>query len=518
MSDNSDQQTPIGKVYLVGAGPGDRKLITIRGQECLEKADVVVYDRLINPQLLSFCLPESERIYVGKQVGSKRNQQNEINQILVKKAKMGKTVVRLKGGDPLVFGRGGEEVFALSQANIEFEIVPGITSGLAVPAYAGIPITDRNLASSVLFVAGHKADDSDINWKVLANSVDTIVIFMGARKIPNITSSLLKHGRSPATPVAVIRLGTTAQQETIVGSLNDIQQKSDHLQPPVIIVVGKVVDLRQYGKWFEQKPLFSRTILITRPAEQSREIVNLLEDGGAEVVTCPMVEITPIDPNDELRLAIQDISRYNWIVFTSPNAVQIFNRKLMQLGLDSRALAKNKICAVSAKTLQMLESIGIRADFFPSEPSGEGIGSELPIQTEQRVLLPRSEIGQQKIVKLLQRRGGIVNDLPIYCTTPPHQSDSVEQIRSVQKRLVEAAFDMIVFTSPSTIQNFLIQPQHVEGFIPQQILLNRVETAVIGQTTKSFANEHGIPVSVVAKEPSMAHLAQDIIRFFQNQK
>ena len=231
-----------------------------------------------------------------------------------------------------------------------------------------------------------------------------------------------------------------------------------------------------------------------------------------------MVEITPIDPNDELRLAIQDISRYNWIVFTSPNAVQIFNRKLTQLGLDSRALAKNKICAVSAKTLQMLESIGIRADFFPSEPNGEGIGNELPIQREQRVLLPRSEIGQQKIVKLLQRRGGIVNDLPIYCTTPPHQSDSVEQIRSVQKMLVEAAFDMIVFTSPSTIQNFLTQPQQVEGFIPQQILLNRVETAVIGQTTKSFANEHGIPVSVVPKEPSMAHLAQDIIRFYQNQK
>ena len=517
MNANSYEQSLTGKVYLVGAGPGDRKLITVKGQECLQKADVIVYDRLINPQLLSFCSPQSEKIYVGKTVGSARNLQNEINKILVKQAQMGRIVVRLKGGDPLVFGRGGEEILALSKANIEFEIVPGVTSGLAVPAYAGIPITDRNAASSVLFVAGHKADKSNIDWGIVANSVDTVVVFMGAKTIQSITESLLEHGRTPTTPVAVIRLGTTAQQETIVGCLNDIQQKSDHLQPPVIIVVGKVVNLRQYGQWFEQKPLFGQTILITRPIEQSKEIVTLLEDSGAEVVTCPMVEIMPIQPNKELELAIRNISRYNWVIFTSSNAVRIFNHRLKKLGLDSRTLAKNKICAISLKTAQALESVGILADFLPSESSGEVIGRELPFQPNQKVLLPRSEMGQREILEQLQQRGGIVNDVPIYHTIQPHQSGNVEQIRSVQQQLVELAFNMIVFTSPSTLSNFLTQRQHIEGFMPKKVL-NRLTTAVIGQTTKSFANEHEIRVDVVPKIPSMSHLAKEIVDFFQKRK
>ncbi|MDP6749221.1 MAG: uroporphyrinogen-III C-methyltransferase, partial [Candidatus Poribacteria bacterium] len=398
LDDRSRSPTaPSGKIYLVGAGPGDRKLITVKGKECLQTADVVVYDRLVNPQLLSYCPARTEHVYVGKRVGSSENQQAEINQLLIQRAQKGQIVVRLKGGDPLIFGRGGEEVMAIAEAGVTFEIVPGITAGLAVPAYAGIPVTHRDSASSVLFVTGHSANQSNIDWEKVAKGVDTIVVFMGVRSLPTVVEKLLMHGRSPSTPVAVIQFGTTSQQRTVVGKLSDIRQKAKDCQPPAVTVFGEVVELRQYCQWFDQKPLFGRTILITRPVTQTDQITSLLEGNGAEVISFPTVEIVPIHPNTDLELAIQQLSRYNWIIFTSSNAVEIFTQALRNQGFDCRALAFTKVCAVGEKTAQILESYGIVADFIPTKSTGEVIGRELPRVKKQQILLPRSKIGRREI-------------------------------------------------------------------------------------------------------------------------
>ncbi|MDP6595020.1 MAG: uroporphyrinogen-III C-methyltransferase [Candidatus Poribacteria bacterium] len=518
LDDRSRSPTaPSGKIYLVGAGPGDRKLITVKGKECLQTADVVVYDRLVNPQLLSYCPARTEHVYVGKRVGSSENQQAEINQLLIQRAQKGQIVVRLKGGDPLIFGRGGEEVMAIAEAGVTFEIVPGITAGLAVPAYAGIPVTHRDSASSVLFVTGHSANQSNIDWEKVAKGVDTIVVFMGVRSLPTVVEKLLMHGRSPSTPVAVIQFGTTSQQRTVVGKLSDIRQKAKDCQPPAVTVFGEVVELRQYCQWFDQKPLFGRTILITRPVTQTDQITSLLEGNGAEVISFPTVEIVPIHPNTDLELAIQQLSRYNWIIFTSSNAVEIFTQALRNQGFDCRALAFTKVCAVGEKTAQILESYGIVADFIPTKSTGEVIGRELPRVKNQQILLPRSKIGRREIFDQLQQRGAIIKDLPIYETVRPDHAGRIDQIRVIQKRLANGEIDMAIFTSPSTLNNFLTQKCYVDDFNPVESLTKMAATA-IGQTTKAYAAENDIHIDLVPDSPSMENLAESVVDFFHKTK
>ena len=518
LDDRSRSPTaPSGKIYLVGAGPGDRKLITVKGKECLQTADVVVYDRLVNPQLLSYCPARTEHVYVGKRVGSSENQQAEINQLLIQRAQKGQIVVRLKGGDPLIFGRGGEEIMAIVEAGVTFEIVPGITAGLAVPAYAGIPVTHRDSASSVLFVTGHSANQSNIDWEKVAKGVDTIVVFMGVRSLPTVVEKLLMHGRSPSTPVAVIQFGTTSQQRTVVGKLSDIRQKAKDCQPPAVTVFGEVVELRQYCQWFDQKPLFGRTILITRPVTQTDQITSLLEGNGAEVISFPTVEIVPIHPNTDLELAIQQLSRYNWIIFTSSNAVEIFTQALRNQGFDCRALAFTKVCAVGEKTAQILESYGIVADFIPTKSTGEVIGRELPRVKNQQILLPRSKIGRREIFDQLQQRGAIIKDLPIYETVRPDHTGRIDQIRVIQKRLANSEIDMAIFTSPSTLNNFLTQKCYVDDFNPVESLTKMAATA-IGQTTKAYAAENDIHIDLVPDSPSMENLAESVVDFFHKTK
>ena len=518
LDDRSRSPTaPSGKIYLVGAGPGDRKLITVKGKECLQTADVVAYDRLVNPQLLSYCPARTEHVYVGKRVGSSENQQAEINQLLIQRAQKGQIVVRLKGGDPLIFGRGGEEVMAIAEAGVTFEIVPGITAGLAVPAYAGIPVTHRDSASSVLFVTGHSANQSNIDWEKVAKGVDTIVVFMGVRSLPTVVEKLLMHGRSPSTPVAVIQFGTTSQQRTVVGKLSDIRQKAKDCQPPAVTVFGEVVELRQYCQWFDQKPLFGRTILITRPVTQTDQITSLLEGNGAEVISFPTVEIVPIHPNTDLELAIQQLSRYNWIIFTSSNAVEIFTQALRNQGFDCRALAFTKVCAVGEKTAQILESYGIVADFIPTKSTGEVIGRELPRVKNQQILLPRSKIGRREIFDQLQQRGAIIKDLPIYETVRPDHAGRIDQIRVIQKRLANGEIDMAIFTSPSTLNNFLTQKCYVDDFNPVESLTKMAATA-IGQTTKAYAAENDIHIDLVPDSPSMENLAESVVDFFHKTK
>ncbi|RMD57958.1 MAG: uroporphyrinogen-III C-methyltransferase, partial [Nitrospirae bacterium] len=335
-----------GKVYIVGAGPGDIGLMTIKGLDCISTSDVIVYDFHINAQLLNYARDDAELIYAGKRGGYHAMTQEEINNVLIEKAKEGKSVCRLKGGDPFVFGRGGEEVESLKEAGIEYEVVPGISSAIAAPAYAGIPLTHRLYSSSLAIITGCEANSkkgSSINWDKISTGVDTLVFLMAMRNISCVTENLISHGRDPMTPVAVIRWGTRAEQESIVGNLSNIVDmiKMKEIRPPCVVVVGDVVNLREKLKWFENKPLFGHRILLTR---RYNPVFNKLSKLGAELIEMPTIEIVPPSSYDELDEAINRLSSYDYIVFTSSNAVKYFFERLMALGRDLRDLKGIEIC------------------------------------------------------------------------------------------------------------------------------------------------------------------------------
>jgi len=327
-----------GKVYLVGAGPGNPDLISVKGVACIKKADVIVYDHLLDDRLLDLADPTVERIYVGKTAGKHTKPQDGINRLLVTKAKEGKTVVRLKGGDPFVLGRGGEEAEVLVQNNIPLEVIPGITSAIAVPAYAGIPVTHRGLASSFTVITGHQdqyKSDSSMNWEKLATVTDTLVFLMGVKSLPEIVSKLIEFGRPSDTPAALIKEGTKPEQITVVGSLKDIvaKVKDNHLTPPAIIVIGEVVKLRDKLRWFDNLPLFGKRILVTRACHQSGALSQLLSEQGAEPIQLPSIDIRPVADSTELEQAISNIKRYQWIIFTSTNGITSFWQLLTNLKL-----------------------------------------------------------------------------------------------------------------------------------------------------------------------------------------
>ena len=380
-----------GIVYIVGAGPGDRKLITLKGVECLQRADVVIYDLLLNDALLEHCPAHTEKIQ-APDPRIRATRQDELNHLLVQHAEAGKIVVRLKGGDPYIFGRGGEEAIALTEANIPFEVVPGITSAIAASAYAGIPVTHRGYASSVAFVTGHSAalhPDSNINWEHLATAVDTLVVYMGVAHLRQIVERLIVHGRDPQTPASLVRVGTTPQQRVIQGTLTDIVQKVEaaQLKSPALIVVGEVNRLREELRWFDTKPLFGKRILVTRARAQASESADLLEANGAEVIQFPTIKIQPLEGVD-----IPFPNEYDWVIFTSVNAVEIFYEHLQENGRDTRAFGASKICAVGPKTVEALHSIGIHPDFIPSHSRGSVIAAEIEGIRDKRVLLPRAKI------------------------------------------------------------------------------------------------------------------------------
>ncbi len=367
-----------GKVYLVGAGPGDPGLITVKGIESLKKADVIIYDRLLDERLLDLAAPTAERIYVGKAVGEHTRPQNEINQLLVTMAKEGKTVVRLKGGDPFVLGRGGEEAEVLAQNCVPFEVVPGITSAVAVPAYAGIPVTHRGLASSFAVITGHEdpnKEESSINWEKLATGVDTLIFLMGMKNLPEIVSKLIEFGRPSSTPVAVIKEGTKPEQKTVVGSLQDIvaKVKDNSLIPPAIIIIGEVVRLRDKLRWFDNRPLFGKRILVTRARHQASALSQLLAEHGAKPIELPSIDIQPIADSMELDQAISNLKGYHWIIFTSTNGVAAFWQQLNDLRLDSRAMFGLQIGAIGPATAEALAANGVTPDYVPESYTTEGI-------------------------------------------------------------------------------------------------------------------------------------------------
>ena len=500
-----------GKVYLVGAGPGDPKLITLKGIECLQRADVVIYDLLINVKLLERCPAHAKKIYGGKMIGEQEQRQAEIDDLMVRYAKAGKTVVRLKGGDPFIFGRGGEEALTLVEAGIDFEIVPGITSAIAAPAYAGIPLTHRSYSSSVAFVTGHSAAlkaDSAIRWEQLATGVDTLVILMGVGHLREIAARLIQHGRSPDTPISLVHWGTTPQQKTLEGTLADIAQKSEavNFRNPAAIVVGDVNVLREQLRWFDQKPLFGRRIIVTRARAQASDFAECLESYGAEVIQFPTIETQPIPDNAALGRAIAQLSTYNWVIFTSVNAVEYFYRHLRENSKDTRSFGNARICAVGQKTVAALDQIGILADYVPSQYRGVVLAAELEGVEGQKILLPRASIAADDLPNGLRDRGAIVDTIPIYETVKA----GAEGREALEADLHNGRIDMVTFTSSSTVTNFL----EMFGSPPSTALLDQVHIAVIGPSTEATVKAHGFTADILAQQASVESLAEEIVAFY----
>jgi uroporphyrinogen III methyltransferase/synthase len=496
-----------GKVYLVGAGPGDPELITLKAARCLAEADVVIYDRLIDNRLLEIVPAKAELIYVGKKAAHHTIKQPEINQLLVNKAKEGKIVVRLKGGDPFLLGRGGEEAEALAGNNIPFEVVPGVTSATAVPAYAGIPVTHRSFASSLAIITGHEdptKGDSKIAWDKLATGADTLVFLMGMGNLAQIADELIKNGRSPSTPVAVIREGTTPRQQTIVGTIADIATKAakSGIESPALIVVGDVVKLQKQLRWFDKQPLFGKRVLVTRTRKQASALSQLLARHGALTVELPTIEIEVIPDNKEFDQAIARLSDYSWLIFTSANGVEIFFGRLRALGRDVRALGKIKLCAIGPATAATLERYGLRADRIPQEYVSEAIADSFKDEdiSGKRILLPRAAGAAPELVNRLGQLGAKIDEIAIYRAVSPKSG-----IEDGKQMLLAGEIDITTFTSSSTVE-------HLVSLLGSKWeAVNRTRVACIGPVTAATAARLGVRVDVVAKEHTISGLVQALI-------
>ncbi|MBI4641202.1 MAG: uroporphyrinogen-III C-methyltransferase [Candidatus Tectomicrobia bacterium] len=498
-----------GKVYLVGAGPGDPQLITLKGKRCLEEADVVLYDRLASESLLTLTQNGAELIYVGKSADRHALSQEEINQVLIDKALEGKIVVRLKGGDPYIFGRGGEEALQLAEAKIPFEVIPGVTSSSAVPAYAGIPVTHRGLASSVAFITGHEdptKETSTINWEKLSMGVDTLVFLMGVGNLPLIVDQLQAYGRPPETPVAVIQWGTTPSQRTVIGTLANIVERvqSAKLGPPAITVVGSVVKFHDQLNWFEKKPLLGQTIVVTRSREQASEFAELLQEYGARVIEFPTIETVPVDNWDEVDRAIEKLESYLWAIFTSASAVKGFLARLKQRGRDLRALKGIKLCAIGAKTAAELEKFGISVDLIPSEYRAEGVIEAMGKEKIDgaNILFPRAEVARELLPDTLRHMGATVDIVAVYRTIKPTQ-----KAENLLAMLREGEIDLITFTSSSTVINF------VEIFKGQDLqhLLRGVKIGTIGSITANTAEQFGLKADIIPQESTIEAFLKSIV-------
>jgi uroporphyrinogen III methyltransferase/synthase len=500
-------------IYLVGSGPGDPGLFTIKGVRCMEEADAVVYDRLAPEALLKHAKPEAESIYVGKRPGNPTMSQGEINDLLVELGRAGKTVVRLKGGDPYIFGRGGEEALALIEAGLPFEVVPGVTSGVAAPAYAGIPVTHRNVSTSVVFVTGHEDPTkgrSDVDWARIAKGADTLVLYMGVGRLKEISTELVAAGRSPETPVACVRWGTIPEQRTVTGTLEDIAERvaEADLKPPAITVVGDVVALREAGlDWYERRPLFGRCVVVTRARAQAGELSVELERLGAEVYEFPTIQIQAPEDFGPLDAAIRDLDSFGWIVFTSVNGVEAFLERLWHHGLDLRAVPRRaKVAAIGPATAQRIEEVGLRVDVVPEEYRAEALIEVLETDSiaGKRVLIPRARVAREILPDKLREAGAEVVVPPAYESAP-----SSEGKNELARRLGAGEVDCVTFTASSTVENF------VGAFGPGEAVGLLAETRVvcIGPITAETARGHGLRVDTEAEEytiPGLVEAVEDL--------
>lgn len=502
-----------GKVILVGAGPGDPGLLTIKGKEAIEKAEVLIYDYLANPEFLEYAPEGAEIYYVGKMGGAHTLPQEEINKLIVREAEAGKLVVRLKGGDPFIFGRGGEEAEELVGMGIAYEVVPGVTAGAAASAYSGIPLTHRDFTSTLAFVTGHEDPSktgSSIAWDKIATGVGTLVFYMGIKNLPNIVENLVKHGRSPETPVAVIRWGTTTRQKTVIGTLSTIVElaEKNKIKPPAITVVGEVVSLKEKLDWFERRPLFGKNIIVTRAREQASDFAEMLQESGASAIQFPTIEIVPPTSWEPLDAAIARLEEYHWIIFTSINGVSYFLQRLRGSGKDIRDLKGIKICAIGPKTAEGIEKFGIRVDFVPSEYRAEAIieGLKESDLKGKKLLLPRAKEAREILPEKLSEMGAAVDVVEAYQAVKP-EGDR-EEVRSM---LEKGEVNMITFASSSTVRNFLEMFEPGEG----ARLLENVPVACIGPITEKTAVEHGLKPAVVPGEYTLAAMVEAIVKYFK---
>ena len=497
-----------GRVYLVGAGPGDPGLLTLRGKELLGRANVVVFDHLVSNRLLDYAPPAAERIYVGKQASDHTLSQDQINKLLVERASRGQVVVRLKGGDPFVFGRGGEEALALAEAGISFEVVPGVTAAVAAAAYAGIPVTHRQIASSLALITGHETPDKDepsLDWKVLAAWEGTLAFYMGLENLEPICRRLVAEGMAPGTPAAAIRWGTTPRQRTVTGTVASLPQdvQKANLQPPAVILVGKVVALREKLAWFEKRPLLGRRIVVTRARATASTFAARLEELGAEVIEAPAIRIEPLEDPSALRQAAAEAGNYDWIVFTSASAAGAFFGALHDAGLDARALASCRIAAIGPATAERLGHFGIRPDVRPREFTTAAVVEALAATGKlsgARVLCPRSDVAPPDLVKGLTQKGATVREVTAYRTVS--DETGAEQVAGLLRR---KQVDWLTFTSSSTVKSLITR------IGPEVTIASSARIASIGPMTSATLRQLGLAPTVEARRHDIPGLVEAIL-------
>ena len=505
----------LGTVYLVGAGPGDPGLITVKGDTLLRRAGAVVVDRLVAGRLLRACAPSAKIIYAGKEGGGASTPQASINRLLVKLARKHETVVRLKGGDPFLFGRGGEEALALRQAGVACEIVPGVTSAIAVPAYAGIPVTDRRMASSLAVVTGHEdpeKKESALDWPRLATATDTLVCLMGLSTLPRLVGRLTEHGRPAQTPAAVIQWGTTAAQRTIDGTLKSIVAAvaKAKIKAPAILVVGNVVRLRGKLAWFEKRPLFGQRILVTRASDKAAGLAGMLEDQGASVELLPAITLEPVKATGIFREALNAIPRTHWVFFTSPEGIGWFAKALKAGRKDLRILAGCYIGAIGIKTAQAIESFGVHVDFVPRAFSQEGMLRDFPkrVLKGKRALIFSALNSRDVLDAGLKKHGMHVKKVPIYQTAPP------KQMNGLVPELFAQPFDLVTATSASCVEHLYAALESTG----RRRLFGSLRFATIGPVTSQAVRKRGGRVMVEAPVATIEGLAEALIRYSRKRK
>jgi uroporphyrinogen III methyltransferase/synthase len=496
-------------VYLIGAGPGDPGLLTIRAKELIETCDVVVYDYLANKDFLAYARKDAEIIYVGKKGGDHTLPQDQINQLIIAKAKEGKSVARLKGGDPYVFGRGGEEAEELVEAGVAFEVVPGVTAGVAAPAYAGIPVTHRDHTTSVCFITGHEdptKEESGHNWEVYAKSNSTLVFYMGVKNLPMIAGNLISGGRDPKTPVALVRWGTRCTQESMVSTLENVAADAEKrmFAAPSIIIVGGVCSLADKLAWFEKKPLLGKGVVVTRAREQASDLADRLKDLGACVYEFPTISVEPLDDYAEVEQAILTLGNVDWLVFTSVNGVKFFWDQLAEAGLDTRALGGIEVAAIGPATADELKLRGVTPDFVPPKYVAESVVAGLLERgvKGKRVLIPRAKVAREVLPEELARAGADVRVLPVY-ETRLAQNDPDEIIDALTAGKIQA----VTFASSSTVENFFdLLPIETMRLYP------KVKMACIGPVTAKTLKRYGLNAHIQPADYTIPALAEALAK------
>lgn len=502
-----------GKVYLIGAGPGDPGLLTIKAKECIENADIVIYDYLASPFLLNYAKKEAQIIYVGKKGGDHTLSQDGINQLLVDKAKLGANIARLKGGDPFVFGRGGEEAQMLLSHGVSYEVIPGVTSAIAAPAYAGIPVTHRDHTSFVSFITGHENPDkkeTSMQWDVYAKSNATLVFLMGVKNLENITKQLVEHGKPADTPVALVRWGTTAKQQTVTGTLLTIVDKvtKAKLKSPAIIIIGHVVSLRDELAWFDKRPLFGKRIVITRARAQASNLVSKLSKLGAHCIEIPTIKIAPPEDIKPLKESIENINNYDWLLFTSVNGVKFFFDTLFDMGKDVRVLGHLKFACIGPVTKEKLRNYGIISDILPETYRAESVidtFSKVDI-SNKKVLLPRAKKARTILPEELTKMGARITEVVAYETLL-----EIKEKEKIITLLKNSEIDAVTFTSSSTVSNFISLLDSKDS----DKLLKDVVTASIGPITSDTARSLNIKPDIEAQEYTIQGLVNSLLAYYE---